>query len=69
MDYSSGKRFQTSLVKMDEAKALTKNNHLGKTNQKQGRWCQCGYIKHLRITPNDSPMGFPYRKAKDWPWG
>ena len=33
--YSVGKRFQTSLVNMDEAKAITKNNTLGVTSQKK----------------------------------
>ena len=69
MDYSAGIRFQTSLVNMDKSKALTKNNQLGKTNQKQERQCQCGSIKHLRIASNYSPVGISYQKAKNWPWG
>ena len=32
-DYSPGIRFKKILVNMDEAKALTKNNQLGKINQ------------------------------------
>ena len=35
MDCSSGILFQTILFNMDKAKSITKNNQLGKTNQKQ----------------------------------
>ena len=56
MDYSQGIKFQTSLVKMEEAKGLTMNNQ-----QKQ---CKCGSIKHLRISSKDCPLGLAIRKAK-----
>ena len=42
---------------MYKAKALTKNNRLGKMNKKQGRRCRCGSIKHLQITSNYFPLG------------
>ena len=53
MDNSPGTRFETSIVSMDEAKALTKSNQLEQSNQKQQRRCQCVSIKHLRITTED----------------
>ena len=56
MDYSQVIQFQTSLVNMEEAKGLTINNQ-----QKQ---CKCGYIKHLRISSKDCPVGLAIRKAK-----
>ena len=64
VDYSALINFETILVNMDEAKALTKNNQLGKINQKQGRRCRCGSIKHLQIPSNDLTVGLSYRKDK-----
>ena len=55
MDYIQGIQFQTSLVNMEEAKGLTINNQ-----QKQ---CKCGFVKHLRISHKDCPVGLPIRKA------
>ena len=55
VDYSALINFETILVNMDEAKALTKNNQLVKTNQNQVRRCRCGYIKYLRMTSNYCP--------------
>ena len=46
MDYSAGMRFQKFLVNMEEARVLTKNNQMGKTNQKQERKYRCGSTKH-----------------------
>ena len=63
MDYSAGIHFQTSLVNM-EKKSTHQENLTGETNQKQGRWCWCGFIKHLQITSNDCPVGFSYQIAK-----
>ena len=60
VDYIQRIQFQTSLVNMEYAKELTIKNQ-----QKQ---CQCGSIKHLRISSNDCPVGLAIRKAKNWPW-
>ena len=67
MDYSAGILFQIGLVNMEEEKALTKNDQLGKTNQKQVRRCWCGSISYLRITSNDCPVGISCLKAKNQP--
>ena len=65
MYYSPGIILEKSLFKMDEAKALTKNNQMEKTNHKQVRNFRCGSIKNLRITSNDCPVGIFYRRAKN----
>ena len=65
MYYSPVIRFETSLVNMDEAKAFTKSNEPKKLNHKQQIRCQCGYIKHLRITSRGFPVGVSYRKAQN----
>ena len=44
MDYSQRIQFQTSLIIMDEAKALTTSNQ---PEKKQKKRCHCGSIKHL----------------------
>ena len=64
MDYSVGICFQISPVNTEEAKVLTKNNQMGKMNQKQGRKFRGGSTKHLRITSNDFLVGIYYQKAK-----
>ena len=60
MDYSQGIQFQTSLINMEEAQKLTMKNQ-----QKRFR---CGFIKHLRISSKDYPVGLAIRKTKNWPW-
>ena len=67
MDYSSVINFQTSLIKVDEAKALPRKNQVVKTNQKQWRRCRCVSIKHLLMTSNNCPVGISYRNAKIGP--
>ena len=62
--YNPGMLLKTSLVNMNKAKALTKNNQQQKTNQRQGRRCCCGYTKHLQITSNDFPVGISYQRPK-----
>ena len=69
MYYSPVIHFETIIVNMDEAKALTKSNQPEKSNAKQQKWCRCGSIKHLRITSNYFPSGISSQKAKNWPWG
>ena len=64
MDYSVGICFQTSPVNTEDAKVLTKNNQMGKMNQKQGRKFRGGSSKHLRMTSNDFLVGMYYQKAK-----
>ena len=64
VDYSPGIRFETSLVNVDEEKSLTTSNQLEKSNQKQKNQCRCGFIKHLRVTSKNCPVGLAIRKAK-----
>ena len=47
---------------MEEAKELTIINHPEKKQQKQ---CQCGSIKHLRVSSKGFPVAFATRKAKN----
>ena len=54
MDYSPGIQFQTSIIKMEEAKELTIINQPGKKQQKR---CQCVSIKHLLVSSKDCPVG------------
>ena len=61
MEYSQGMQFETSIINMEEAQELTMNNKLGK---KQQKWCQCGSIKHSRVTSKDCPVELAIRKAK-----
>ena len=66
MDYSPGTQFETSLINMEGAKELTMNNQLEKQQQTR---CQCGSIKHSRVSSNDCSLGLAIRKSKNWPWG
>ena len=63
MDYSPGIQFQTSLISMDDAKALTMNNQPVKSMNEKKR-CRCGSLEHLCITPKEFPVGISYRDAK-----
>ena len=44
MDYSPVIYIETSIVNMDESKALTTRNQ---PEEKQQKWYRCGSIKHL----------------------
>ena len=66
MEYSPGIQFQTILINMEEAKALTTSNHMVK---KQPNWCWCGSINHLQVTSKYFLVGLEIGKAKIWPWG
>ena len=63
MDYSPGIHFETSIINMNEAKALTIKNQPGKSMDKKNR-CRCGSIKHLRITSEEFPIGLSYQNTK-----
>ena len=60
MDYSPVIKFQTSLIRMEEAKALTMSNQPEKKQQKR---CQSSYIKYLQVTSKDFPVELAIRKA------
>ena len=61
MEYSTGIKFQTSIINMEEAKVLTTSNQ---PENKQQKRCQCGSIKYSRVTSTDFPVGLAIRKAK-----
>ena len=63
MDYIPGMQFQTSIIKIDEAKALTMNNQPGKSTDKK-EWFRCESLKHLRITSKECPIGISYQNVK-----
>ena len=46
---------------MEDAKELTMNNQLKKQQQMR---CQCGSIKHSRVTSKEFPVGLAIRKAQ-----
>ena len=69
MGYSLGIQFQTILINMDEAKALTMNNQPGKSTDKKKRF-RCGFLELLHITSKEFPVGIFYQNKKrglgDW---
>ena len=65
MEYIPWIQFQTSIINMEEGKEITMSNQLENKEQKR---CQCGSIKHLRVSYKDYPLGLAIRKAKNWPW-
>ena len=66
MDYSTGIKFQTIIINMEEVKELTMINQ---PENKQQNLCRCGSIKHLRVSSKDYPVRLSIRQAKIWPWG
>ena len=67
MDFSPGIQFQTSIINMDEAKALTMNNQSGKSTDKKNT-VPVWILEHLRITSKEFPIGLYYQNAKKRPW-
>ena len=64
MGYSPGIQFQTILINVDEAKALTMNNQPGKSTDKK-KWCRCGFLELLRITSKEFPVGIFTKTQKE----
>ena len=63
IDYGPGIQFQTGLVNMDKAKALTMNNQTGKSTDKKNRYSVAPQITYVSPQMNDL-QGFPNETQK-----